>query len=84
MRPKDHEYNLLNQALDAIRTAVDVKAKILPFPKTKFPADALVQIDLNGRKEFFVADIKTTLSFGLRSMSFRRTISRKSLSIVRS
>jgi hypothetical protein len=60
MPPKDHDYNLLNQALDAIRTAINVKAKILPFPKTKFPADALVQIDLNGRKELFVADIKTT------------------------
>ena len=61
MRLHNQEYHILNQALDAIMATVDAKAKVLPFPKTKFQpqADAMVEINLNGRKERFVAEIKT-------------------------
>ncbi len=61
MGPLNQEYMVLNQALEAVIAAVDAKAKALPFPKTGFrrQADALLEINLNGRKELFVAEIKT-------------------------
>src|ERR1700761_1816222 len=58
MPPPNHDYHILNQALDAMRTAVDAKAKLLPFKKKKLRAGALVEIDLNRRKERFIAEIK--------------------------
>jgi hypothetical protein len=58
MDPQNHEYHFLNQALDVFIAAVDAKAKLLPFPKGKFPADALVELVLNGHRELFVTEIR--------------------------
>jgi hypothetical protein len=61
MGPPNREHQLLQDALAALQEVVDLKAKVLPFPKTKprLQADALVEVNFNAHKQLFVAEIKT-------------------------
>jgi hypothetical protein len=55
------ENTTLQDALAALQEIVDLKAKVLPFPKTtpRLHADALVEVSFNAHKQLFVAEIKT-------------------------
>jgi hypothetical protein len=61
MGPPNREHQILQDALAALQEVVDLKAKVLPFPKAKprLQADALVEINFNAHKQLFVVEIKT-------------------------
>jgi hypothetical protein len=61
MEPRNQEPAVLRRALDAAKRAADLTATILPWPtKQHTPfADALLEFQLDGRKERFLAEIKT-------------------------
>jgi hypothetical protein len=51
---------ILQEALDALRVKTGLQAKVLPPPKVraKFQPNALIEIEFNGQKRRFVAEIK--------------------------
>jgi hypothetical protein len=53
-------YQILQDALAALHATVGIEAKVLPFPKTQPPtnADALLEIILQGQKQYFVAEVR--------------------------
>jgi hypothetical protein len=60
MGPDIQERQLLIEALDVLQETVKLTARILPLPKAqpRFQADALVEMQLGGRTELFIAQIK--------------------------
>ena len=58
--PTRPEPVILQEALDALRLKTGLQAKVLPTPKVraKFQPDALIEIEFNGQKQHFVAEIK--------------------------
>ena len=58
--PPRPEPVILQEALDALRVKTGLQAKVLPPPKVraKFQPDALIEIEFNGQKRRFVAEIK--------------------------
>jgi hypothetical protein len=61
MGPPNREHQILQDALAALHEIVDLKAKVLPLPKTQArpQADALIEVHFNAQKQLFVAEIKT-------------------------
>jgi hypothetical protein len=57
----NRENQILQDAIDALQEIVDLKAKVLPLPKTqaRLQADALIEVHFNAHKQLFVAEIKT-------------------------
>jgi hypothetical protein len=58
--PTHPEPVILQEALDALHLKTGLQAKVLPPPKVraKFQPDALLEIEFNGQKQRFVAEIK--------------------------
>jgi len=60
MEPVNGDNRILQDALAALQATMGVKAKVLPFPqmRPRLHADALLEITLQGQKEFYLAEVK--------------------------